>query len=171
MKLYDVMEKEETEEKGTYAGVRFCYDTVSRIKAYIEENEIAQPVPDEKLHTTLLYSRKFLPDYTPQGEIDPPLVGKGTKFDVWESQPNENGEKSNCLVMEYDCPELTERHESLMKEHGGTFDFDEYKPHVTLSYNIGDMDASKLNPADIGDLNLVTEYGEDLNMNWAKDNT
>ncbi len=168
MKLKTLTEKK---SKGTYAGVRFSDDTAKRIKAFAEENEIPQPVPVNKLHTTVLYSRKYLPNYKAPGEYDSPLVGNPTKFDVWESQPDEDGKTSNCLVLNYDCPELVTRHKKLMDEHEAEFDFDKFKTHITLSYNIGDMDISNLKPADVGDINIASEYQEELNFDWAKDNT
>jgi len=58
--------------------------------------------------------------------------------------------------------------DELKKEHGATHDFDSFKPHVTLSYNIGDLDISTLNPSDIGDINIVSEFGEDLDL-FGKD--
>lgn len=170
MKLQDVMEAKK-EKLGTYAGVRFCDDTIKRIKTFIEENEIPQPVPDNKLHTTVLYSRKHLPNYQAAGDLEKPYEGVPTEFDIWESQPDEKGDRSNCLVMQYDCDPLVERHKSLMKEHGATFDYDEYKPHVTLSYSVGDLNLSNLNPSDIGPINIVNEYQEDLNLDWAKNHT
>ena len=145
--------------------------TIGKIKTFIEENEIPNGVPEEKLHSTLLYSRKYLPEYEPHGHYKKSMAGTPTEFNVWKSQPDENDKTSNCLVLAYDCEDLVTRHNHLMDEHGGTFDFDEYRPHVTLSYDIGDMNIDNFNPDDIGPINIVQEYGEDLNMNWAKDNT
>jgi hypothetical protein len=170
MRLEQLLE-EKKESKGTYAGVRFDNDTVERLQTFIEENEIPKSVPTNKLHTTILYSRKYLPDYKAIGQYDKPLIGEPTEFDVWESQPDDDGETSNCLILKYDCEELSERHELLMNEHGATFDFDEYSPHITLSYSIGDMKIDNLDPAAIGNINIVKEYQEDLNFDWAKDNT
>ena len=167
MKLENLMEDK---NKGTYAGVRFDDDTIKRFEAFAKENEIPNHVPSKKLHSTVLYSRKYLPDYEAPGDYKTPLTGKPTGFDVWKSQPDEDGKTSNCLILKYGCPELTKRHKSLMDEHGATFDFDKFDPHVTLSYDIGDMDVSKLKP-DVGDINITSEYKEDLNFDWAKDNT
>jgi len=174
MKLFDIIlekKKEKVEEKGTYAGVRFDDDTTKRIKTYAVDNKIPDRLESRKLHTTLLYSKKNLPDYVAPGDIEEPLVGKPTGFDVWESQPDDDGVKSNCLILLYDCSELVERHKDLMSQHEAEYDYDEYKPHVTLSYNIGDLDVSKLNAEDIGDINITTEYQEELNIGWAKENT
>ena len=172
MKLLDVMEKkkDEPEEKpGTYAGVHFDDDTVKRIKAFSIDNEIPDRLESRKIHSTLLYSKKQLPNFKALGDLDEPLVGKPSGFDVWESQPDDDGNKSNCLILQFDCPELVSRHNDLMTQHDAEYDFDEFKPHVTLSYNIGDFDVSKLNAEDIGDINIATEYQEELNIGWAKD--
>lgn len=170
MKLQNLYEKKQS-EKGTYAGVSFDEETLKKITNFIKENKIPNAVPADKLHTTLLYSRKYLPDYKAQGEIDPPYVGTPKEFDVWESQEDNNGEKTKCLVLKYSCKELEKRHEYLMDEHDATYDFDQYRPHITFSYNIGDLDVSELDPSSIGDIVIVKEYQEDLNLNWAKENT
>jgi len=166
MKLKDLMEQ--SKKKGTYAGVRFDTETNRALHKYMTENKIPTSVRPDKLHTTLLYSRKHLPNYKPAGKIQPPMTGNPTGLDVWETQ-GENSAKTKCLIFQYDCPELVTRHKSLMKEHEATFDYPEFKPHVTLSYDIGDMDIDKLpNIDEIGPLNLVEEYGEDLDLDWAQ---
>ena len=79
MKLIDLLEKEE--QKGTYAGVRFSKETIDDIKKYIEENEIPNRIKFDKLHTTLLYSRKHCPNYEPAGELEEVMHGKPEKFE------------------------------------------------------------------------------------------
>jgi hypothetical protein len=155
-------------KKGTYAGVRFDDATTDAVLRYIDENNIPNGLNPSSMHTTLLYSRKFLPDYEAQGTIDPAYEGTPTTFDVWQST-SDDGSSSNCLVIKYDCPELTKRHEYLMKTHGATYDFPDYTPHITLSYNIGNMDIKKL-PSILDILptiNVVSEYQEDLDLDWA----
>lgn len=161
--------REVSTKQGTYAGVRFDEQTTEAIKTFQEANKIGNPVSSDKLHTTLLYSRKFLPDYTPAGEYDKPMVGSFKGFDVWESQPDDSGNKNKCLVMEYSCPDLTDHHNKLMGDHDASYDFDEYKPHITLSYDY-DGDVDKL-PKFKDNITIQKEYGEDLNLDWAKDNT
>lgn len=161
MRLQQLFEKK---EKGTYAGAHFDDDTKERIKTFMEENEIPNPVPANKLHTTILYSRKHCPDYKPAGEID--FNGKPIEFVIWEGQDG-----NNCLVLRYECEELVKRHEELMDEHDATYDFDEYNPHITLSYNAGDLDPKTLDASKVGDIHLVEEYGEDLDLEWQANNT
>ncbi|TFG95161.1 hypothetical protein E4H12_13870 [Candidatus Thorarchaeota archaeon] len=166
MKLKDLYEK--STKKGTYAGVRFDEPTKLKLQKYVEDNEIPNSTSPEKYHTTVLYSRKHLPNYKAPGVIQPPMTGNPSGLSAWDTQ-GENGPKTKCLIFQYDSPELSARHSSLMKEHEATFDYPEYKPHVTLSYDIGDMDISSLpDIKGIGPLNIVEEYGEDLDLDWAR---
>jgi hypothetical protein len=172
MKLEEIMKlMEDADQKGTYAGTYFDNDTVEAIRAYVAENKIPKPVNMDKLHTTLLYSRKYLPNYEAAGRYDEPMIGTPLELVVWKTQGDGDKAPANCLVMKYDCPELVQRHKDLMREHGATFDYDEYTPHITLSYDIGDMDIGGM--PDIKDaivrVVVAEEYGEDLNLNlsWA----
>jgi hypothetical protein len=154
--------------KGTYAGVKFDTPTTTAVLKYIKDNDIPNGLLPKDMHSTLLYSRKFLPEYEALGNIDPMFTGTPTTFDVWKST-SEDGSSSNCLVIKYDCPELKERHEYLMKKHDATFDFPDFTPHITLSYNIGDMDIDKL-PSILDTLpviHIAKEYQEDLDLDWA----
>lgn len=170
MRLIDLMEKKE--QKGTYAGIRFADDTVKQLRKFAKDHNIPNRVPHKKFHTTVLYSRKYLPDYKPAGEYEEAMVGKPKAFEIWPSQPDDDGNKSHCLVLTYDCPALVKRHEDLMDEHKATYDFPDYKPHVTLSYDVGEgYDLDKLKVSDIDDLKIANEYSEELNLDWAKNNT
>ena len=169
MKWTEIAEEKEENKKGTYAGVRFSEETKNAVEQYNKDNDIPNPIKTDKLHTTLLYSRKYLPDYKPAGKYDKPMIGKVKKFDVFESRPDAFDDKAaRCLVLLFDCPELVDRFNELMDKHDATFDYDEYKPHITFSYDIGDMDIKDL-PEFKGKIELVSEYDEDLNLNWAKD--
>jgi len=158
-----------THHKGTYAGVRFSDGTKKAVAEYIKENSIPNPTPTDKLHATLLYSRKRCPDYKAQGDLNPTMHGEPGAFQVWEGQPDDDGHKPNCLVMEFDCPELTARHNELMEEHKATYDFPDYKTHITFSYDIGEMEHKDL-PAYEGPVELVHEYQEVLDIDWAQKN-
>lgn len=155
--------------KGTYAGTYFDKDTIECVRKYLDENNIPNPVNVVKLHTTLLYSRKHLPNYEAAGKYDKPMIGKPIALAVWETRGYEDREPANCLVLMYDCPELVARHKELMKEHEATFDYAEYIPHITLSYNIGTIDVDALTDVKkaIPLITIVEEYNEELNLCWA----
>ena len=126
-------------KKGTYAAVNFDDKTIDTLQEFMKDHKIPNKITPKKMHCTILYSEKHLPDYTAHGKIDPPFEGKPTKLEVWKSQPDDDGQTANCLVLNFDCKDLTDRHLKLMDDHDATFSFDEFKPHVTLSYDIGDM--------------------------------
>lgn len=166
--MEDLLLEEKT--KGSYAAVTFSKATVDRLTQFCVENDIPKPLNPSKFHTTLLYSRKYLPDYEAQGKIDPAWIGKPTGFDVWKTQPRKDGgEPSRCLVLLYECKELTKRHHDLMDEHEAEYDFKTYHSHITLSYNIGTMKIKGIEGKlkDLGDIEIVKEYGEDLQLDWA----
>lgn len=154
MKLSEVT-KTDNQQPGTYAAVRFDDKTVKALEKFIKDNKI--PNPNDNWHTTLLYSRKHLPKYLPEKEYQTPYTGTPTEFEIWPSK-----DKKNVLVLTFSCPQLYQRHHKLMQQHGATYDFDEYKPHVTFSYDVGDFDIKKL-PEFKKQLKIIGEYSEDLN--------
>lgn len=168
MKLKELTEenKKMTEHKqGTYSGVRFSPETKESIMNFIKKYKIPNAVSESKLHTTVLYSRKPLPDYKAQGKINPPYTGKSDHFEIWKTRDT----GKNCLVLKYKSPELVERHKYLMKKHEATYDFKEYIPHITLSYDIGDMKLEDFGkPEEIGDIVIVEEYMQPLDLDWNK---
>lgn len=172
MKWSELMEKAAPEEsRGTYAAVKFDKSTVDALHDYIQENQIPNPIAPSKMHTTLLYSRKYCPDYVAQGTISPPWSGEPLGLDVWETRGKLRDDPvKRCLVLKYKCDTLSKRHEQLMKENDATYDFPEYTPHITLSYDIGDMDIEDLPDVTkfLGTIKIVSEYGEDLDLDWGK---
>lgn len=152
-----------TESKqGTYAGVRFSKQTHNDIKDYVKKHDIPNLVDMKDLHTTLLYSRKHLPEYTAQGKYQPPLNGNPLKLKTWKTQ-----EGDTCLVLPFESKELYQRHKDLMREHDATWDYDDYKPHITLSYDVGkDFDVNIL-PLFSKPIKIVEEYSTPLDLNWT----
>lgn len=157
----DDEEQESEQPGGTYAAVQFSTDTMNAIQNYQQYNNIPNCVPPEKLHTTLLYSRKHLPEYKAAGNYTKPMYGEAEQLEIWPTRPDENGECANCLVLRFKCNELCERHNSLMDQHQATYDFPTYIPHITFSYDAGDIDTKQLSPYK-GPIEIVKEYQEDL---------
>lgn len=153
----------EQQDRGTYAGVRFSKGTTERIRQFGKDNNIPCLLKPNYMHSTLLFSRKYLPNYRSQGKIDPPYKGTPKSLEIWPTQ-----DEKNCLVLRYDCQDLVDRHHELMDKHQATYDFPEYIPHVTLSYDVGSLDVDKL-PAItdyVDELQIVEEYKEDLDLDW-----
>lgn len=150
MKLEDLDKK----SKGTYVASTLSDETIENLKKYIKDNKIPGGVND--FHITLIYSRKPLPKFVPEKQYDPPITGKFDKLHVFD-EDNED----KCLVIKLNCPRLYQRHHMIRAKHGATHDFETYIPHITLSYDIKDMDIAKL-PNFFDDIVIVGEYAEEL---------
>lgn len=167
MNLKEVLLQEQPKQKkpdGTYVGVKFSRETQNAIKKFVKTLSIPNMVGREKMHTTVIYSRKYFTYEDPMvGKIDPPWKGKAKEFHVWQTR---DVNKSNALVIAYTCPKLKAEHERIMKEYDATYDFPEYIPHITLSYDIGDFDTSKIDLSTFPEIEIVEEYVTDLVLDW-----
>lgn len=154
---------------GTYIAAKFTDKTKRHLKALAKSLEVDNVVEESKYHVTIVYSRKPFTDFNIYSTLKKPWVGTPTELEIFDTQSG-----SRALVLRFDCPKLVERHEYFKKEHGATYDFDEYKTHVTLSYDVGkdweipkDLNIKKL----ISTLEISHEYYEALNTDWASKST
>lgn len=164
MKLKDLFETQQN-QKGLYAAVNFHSETVDNLLAYCERNNIKNSLLPEEFHSTLVYSRKPVPDFSPETVVG--AMGKPLKIEVWPSPPNEFKEKqTNCAVLVYESDYMQRRFDHAMSL-GATFDYEKYTPHVTLSYDVGDdFDIDSLEDVQtIGDIYITSEYTEELDLN------
>lgn len=163
MRIDEITKLFEAPEDGTFAGVRFSDASVQALKEFADANQIPNQTPTEDYHSTLLFSHTPLPDYEPHGAYKSALTAIPKDATIF----GEGDEKALVIVL--DAPGLVKRHKYLMNKHPeATWDHDEYIPHVTLSYNAGDFDPNSLNVADIGPLEFVEEYGDDIEPDWEK---
>jgi len=161
--LKQYIEEKQEGKSGTYAAMNFAPISAYQIAKYVSEHRIPSPVPPEKLHVTLMYSRRTLVGYQSQGEIAPMPV-RVIGFDVWDTH---DGKKA--LVARLDAPELEARHRYLMDTYNGTYDFPDYKPHFTMSYDVGPGWAASKMPLFEHPLYLDHEYSKPLDLDWTPD--
>jgi hypothetical protein len=165
MLLKNLQENKEQHKEGTYVGMKLSDKTVKELKALMKKLKIKNPVRSEKLHTTIIYSRKPCPNLEAAGDLAEPMVGVPTEFEIF---PTRTG--YNALVIKFNCPDMVNRHKQLMKDHEATYDFPEYKCHITLSYNVDEDEINGikgLDPLDfIQELEFNHEYKEALNLEW-----
>lgn len=164
MNLTEVLLEEKTPD-GVYVGVKFSDTTKKSIKNFIKNNKIENPINTEKLHSTLIYSRKYDKNVKKDkafGNIDPVWIGKPIGFEIWPTQ-----DKKHALVLKYKSKEMIAEHERLMKKYDLTYDYPEFKTHLTLSYAVDkDYPLDKLSLKDFPDIEIISEYYEDLIMDW-----
>ena len=149
---------------GTYIGVKFSKDTCDAIKKFCKDNKIPNTVSRDKLHTTIIYSRKF-DDLTKDeniGILDTPWIGIPKEFDIWKTQDGKH-----ALVLKYDCLALEKEHKRLMSKYDLVYDFPSYIPHCSISYDVAEnFDKSKLNIKDFPKIEITKSYLEDLVIDW-----
>lgn len=144
--------------KGSYAAVKFDQETCNCLTKYQEDNNIPNAIKGEHYHSTVMFSRKFIPDFETIGKVK--WSGMFLGFGIFE------GKDGNSLVLKFRCNDLEERFNHIMVKYGATWDYEDFIPHITLSYNVGDLDYEKL-PSYKGPINIIYEYYEDLDLNWT----
>lgn len=161
MRLDEILKLIEAPEDGTFVGVKFLPADAQKLESFSIENQVPNPNPATKMHITLLFSTNPIPDYKPYGQYKSGLTATPKDVKIW----GEDEEKVLVLILE--SPQLVKRHQYLMKKHpNAKWDFPEYIPHVTLSYDVGDFDPKVLDISKLGKLTLVEEYGEDIDPEY-----
>lgn len=119
---------EQSHEKGTYVSVKLSEESSDLLFDWVETNKILNPVPKNEYHCTIVYSRKGIPEAKKE-TIKLPI---NAKIAGWELFNTQGGDK--CLVARLDSPELTKAFNTYHTKYDATYDYDEYKPHVTVCY-------------------------------------
>lgn len=116
---------------GTYVSMDLTDESRQLLDHYVEMNlGLTERVDPSTYHITIIYSRTPVPSaeqYAGYGEEQPARV---TGYEVF---PTKNDGK--CLVMRLECPFAELLNKQLTAE-GATSDYDSYKPHLTIAYDI-----------------------------------
>lgn len=140
--------------QGLYVCAKFNEQTLDNIEALCRELKVPNPVPREKIHSTILYSRVKVPYVAASGSFE---VAETGELDIFVTQEGER-----ALVLKLDSDYLRTRHRYGMAL-GATYDYPEYIPHITLSYNVGALKFSGKHDVKIV---LSHEKAEPLQLDW-----
>ena len=155
----DILKEEKQNSKGVYVAVKYNQSAGDDLLDFIKKYNIPSTLKAEDFHTTLINSRKCADIQDLDDDMgDSEIVAKPTELHVFETFDNKR-----ALVIKLDCPYLEERHKYLMEKYELEYDYDEYIPHITLSYDIGEMEV----PKDVKFpefFRIQAEYKEDLNL-------
>lgn len=122
-------------------------------------------LPAEDLHVTVAYSK------TP---VDWMAVAQ-----AWTNKPNGNLTSSaggprlveqfgeGAIVLLFNNTELTWRHQDIL-DAGASWDFPEYQPHITFTYQPGSVDLDQVEPYR-GVIELGPEIFEEITPSWSDD--
>jgi 2'-5' RNA ligase len=168
----------ETTGKGNYV----CIDSED-LGAFFARIGMQEPVsgkapPNGDYHCTLMYSTdssvnpdKAMANITSMFPRE--IKAEVVHFECFDSLPEEGvrDEAKSCIVMELQNPLLNRMHEYL-KSMGMQHSFPEYRPHVTLRYNMSVEEAhyykDKLNSANISlSINLANFKSETINKDYV----
>ena len=115
-------------------------------------------LPQEDMHVTVCYS-KALVDWNAiepaEGRLDVPEHAGDREIAVF----------GEAIVLTFDSDELQRDH-AAFREDGASFDFDEYQPHVTISY--GELPDHPVEPYR-GPLVFGPEIFQEIKPGWADD--
>lgn len=142
-------------ETGLYVAAN--YDTATRkaISRYCKDNNIPNPVNEASLHTTIVYSKDPI-EFEVNHTVNSVISRTGTFIDCWRTS------EGQCLVLRLFSTYLHDRFNESIRA-GASYDYPDYKPHITLSYDIGDWDFTQLPHIDF-DLVIECEYSEPLDL-------
>jgi 2'-5' RNA ligase len=117
---------------GTYVSMDLTDESKEMIDHFVEMNlGLTERVDKTTYHITVIYSRTPVPSaelHAGSGMVE--YEAHVTGYEVF---PTKNDGK--CLVMRLDFPYAVLLNKQLTAE-GATSDYDEYKPHMTIAYDI-----------------------------------
>lgn len=136
---------------GTYMAAKVTDFSVKDLTKFFNKLGI---VCESNLHTTILYSRVAV-----EVETDPKQI-----YLAWPKHYSlfTSNDKQNVLVIELQSDKLVKRHQDIMDTTKATYDWDEYKPHITIMYGF-EGGIENLPLPDFPIL-LSNEYTEELNL-------
>ena len=131
----------------------------SEILAWAKAQGFESTVPADDLHVTIAYSRQAL-DWMKVGGDWGSRQDGGLTVAPGGARLVEPLGSEGAVVLLFNSSELAWRHMQI-REAGASWDYEEYQPHVTLTYAAGDLDLSKVEPYR-GKIEFGPEIFEDL---------
>jgi len=117
----------------------------------------------EDLHVTQVYSRRPLDWFTvPPAMREVHIPAGGPRM------LQRLGDKG-AVVLRFNCPALAERWKEVM-ELGASWDYDAYRPHVTITLNAAGLDLSQVEPYQ-GEIILGMEKFGEVKEHWQDSHT
>lgn len=144
-------------DSGIYMSAHFSDDSCKVIRSIQEKLNVKEPVSADKLHATVVYSRKTV-DLFPEDDLSEPA--QIVDIDVWDTK------YGRTLIGKLKSDYLQSRFKEA-QDAGATYDYDSYIPHVTLSYDSGLKDSPDLIKKRLQfpyDLTIVSERTESLDL-------
>jgi 2'-5' RNA ligase len=118
-------------KNGTYVSMDLNDECKALLDHFVEMNlGLTERVDSSTYHITVIYSRTPVPSAEQYIGVESAVQARVTGYEVF---PTKNDGK--CLVMRLDFPFANLLNKQLTAE-GATSDYDSYKPHMTIAYDI-----------------------------------
>lgn len=120
------------------------------------------PIPGDEMHVTICYSRTPV-DWIKMGEA----IGQDDKGQMVVKPGGARLVERlgpEAIVLLFNSAELSYRHMEIRRK-GAAFDYDEFQPHVTITYVPMEFDPSKIEPYK-GEIILGPETFEEINDDY-----
>lgn len=152
----------ERRKTGIYVSCNYTKETADLLSEWSIKNQIRYPLDKRHYHTTLLYSRSHVEGAQEICDLisfNETIILNPIGFKLFDSSD------LAALVLEFTAPQLVNIH-NLLIANGGTHDYPDYIPHLTLSYKaFKNTDVSKFA---MPDFNIIVEKfkAEPLDLDW-----
>lgn len=153
-----LLESENQFSSGIYCSAKPTQSTIDALNSFCAAYDVPNAISGKEMHTTVIYSEQGNSQFQYQEKYETEIKAKFAGFDMF-------GAENDVLVIKIKSPELQARHKSMMEEYDLSYNFDEYIPHITLSYDAADFDISKLDDYH-GDLMFSGEEANELDSDW-----
>lgn len=94
------------------------------LNTIVQKDRGIKLLPPKEYHVTVIYSRANSDRYKPENSK---YAARILRVEKWDGTS-----EGDIAVAILGSPKLTTYHTALRKEHGFTFDYDKYTPHITL---------------------------------------
>lgn len=146
---------------GLFIGLEVSEQDLENIKKFQEAIELSNPVKKEEIHSTLFATSDNF-EYNLPTHL--PLVIEHLTLGKIKTQSG-----VDCLVLYFESEILKNKHDFIKSHFKVNPYYGNFIPHVTLSYDCGDIDITGLNLKKyIQSLTFVTEYTQDLKFEVNK---
>jgi len=136
--------------------IRRNVENAEEIIAHFREQGIAKTQVPEDMHVTVAYSKAEVE--WPDPDNDRLIISSP------EGRAVMSLDDGKAVVLKFVNKTLQRRWKELC-EHGCSWDYESYIPHITITWEAGDLDISKVQPW-TGPIELGPEIFEELNENW-----
>lgn len=141
---------------GIFIGLNLSEESKESIKNLQEGINLSFPVKKEDLHCTLFTSKDDF-NYEPE-DFGHPLEISDIKVGKIKTQKG-----VDCLALFFDCEVLQTKYEFIQAKYGVTPYYKDFKLHITLSYDCGNINESEINLDEyFTQLKIINEYVQPL---------